>query len=937
MTPLLALLLPTESSPQLLIQTLRTLNSIADSINLSGEKYDGETGLPIFLYTDHALSSLTTLLSQDSASFVVHQQVALTAALICKTCQDEYHQAMIVQAGILEALAVALTPCIVDTVLETSMYDHSFQDAQSYAAKSGFAPILHAIGVIIKGSRSRAIQFLNAPGLTNAFQCIELHANPKSERKSSRELHSSSIAATRQGTCSFLDSLLPPMPVPHTRNGIASPSGFPPLDAIRISGRQSLGPRSLSTAIEIFQSQGLEYVGEEESRMIPWLMYVSRFFDGVMKLDAAWVLAILCRQRFAKGAREATIALSIVPSLVRMLDKDYKVSLDNEPPCEHTAIDSPDKVIKEQAPAVLAMLTVNNKTTQKAAADAGAIKKLSQLLKGSYDPTTADLQASLWSPEVLDYSQPEERDPSSSLGPAGITSIAHHIIRMRETVLIALAALASDKDEYRKAVIEHGVIQFVIRALRLTNESKPRVVSELSDQARDSQDPSEKPRLNGKSTILAACGAARALSRSVHTLRTSLMDAGLADPLFKLLRCEDIEIQVAATAVVCNLVLEFSPMREVRSLSLSSGFSSRLIEWQLILDGGILKILCDHAHSLNAHLRLNSMWALKHLVVGASTAVKMTCLDELGASWLKQVVSDEPEVAALSTAHRHGDRDDGSTTPIRMSTPNAAGEQVDLLNAVDDGSRPPSQDREEDGEEDLQMSDSIGALSRAELDQKQQAMTPAHGRTNPSETTGEVKGLKSSQSALTLPDEIAIVKEGLEFIRNIIMGPNAAEMIDHVFSKLGQDKVFDILATKIRPKVLNAFNRDRRSSENNGVRHIQPQTDILKSACYIIVHIAAGAPRHRQLLISQTELLKLLVPLFNHPNEEIRCCCAWLIINLTWEDDASDKANCKSRAKTLMSLGMFEKLEAMEHDSDLNCRERCKSALHQMSTLLRLP
>lgn len=41
------------------------------------------------------------------------------------------------------------------------------------------------------------------------------------------------------------------------------------------------------------------------------------------------------------------------------------------------------------------------------------------------------------------------------------------------------------------------------------------------------------------------------------------MDAGLAAPLFGLLKHQDIEIQIQATAVVCNLVLDFSPMREV--------------------------------------------------------------------------------------------------------------------------------------------------------------------------------------------------------------------------------------------------------------------------------------------------------------------------------------------------------------------------------------
>ena len=43
------------------------------------------------------------------------------------------------------------------------------------------------------------------------------------------------------------------------------------------------------------------------------------------------------------------------------------------------------------------------------------------------------------------------------------------------------------------------------------------------------------------------------------------MDAGLPAPLFALLKSQDLEIQIAATGVLCNLVLKFSPMRDVSS------------------------------------------------------------------------------------------------------------------------------------------------------------------------------------------------------------------------------------------------------------------------------------------------------------------------------------------------------------------------------------
>lgn len=328
------------------------------------------------------------------------------------------------------------------------------------------------------------------------------------------------------------------------------------------------------------------------------------------------------------------------------------------------------------------------------------------------------------------------------------------------------------------------------------------------------------------------------------------------------------------------------------------------------------------------------MWALKHLVVGASNEVKIDCLEELGPSWLKQIISndiDTTKVVSVATKNVT-DRDDDSTTPMRMSTPNAAGEQVDLLNAVEVGSRGSSQDLDVDGDEDSRMSDSIGALRRADVEHKDSASghRPHH---DPLEAIGSVSTQMHSLHQ-GLSDELAVQKEGFEFIRNLVCGPHASDMIDHVFRELGQEEVFDVLAIKLRPRVLNAFDRERRSSEN-GVRTIQPQTDILKSVCYTLVHIAAGHPRHRQLLVSQTALLEALTPLFNHSNEEVRACCAWIVINLTWEDDQNDRAACKARARTLAEMGMMQKVQLMERDPSLNCRERGKNAFNSMVQLSR--
>ena len=333
---------------------------------------------------------------------------------------------------------------------------------------------------------------------------------------------------------------------------------------------------------------------------------------------------------------------------------------------------------------------------------------------------------------------------------------------------------------------------------------------------------------------------------------------------------------------------------------------------------------------MNSNLRLNSIWALKHLVYTAPNSLKMKCLEELGPGWLQQIIySDAEEIAPLWSVKAERNIPSGSS--IAMGTSNAAGEQVDLLNAVEKRSRDASEDAEEDYEDDIKMSDSIGTLSRSETSRRQTypLLRPNASRTPTVSYDAALAPVSQHQS-----EDTAVQEQGLDFVRNLVMGEGNTEMVDYIFRELGQDRFFDMLAAKLRPKVSNAFNRDRRSSDN-GVRHTPPATEIIVSVIYIVVHIAASSPRHRQLLISNSELLKLILPLYSHPQRDVRVACAWLVINLTWVDNQTDQANCRSRAHELVTLGFYQKLEALESDSELDVRERAKTALHQMGQLLR--
>ena len=477
------------------------------------------------------------------------------------------------QTGVLEALAVRLASFVVATGCSLSPGSGGSKHVDDIApatSRSRLSPILQAIGAIIQHSKSRAIQFLNAPAFASVFPRPDADVTSSYEKKPTVwGSNASNMFNVRQAPPNAIDTMIPPLPSTHFRSSLAPSSSFPPLGALGSSSKQAQAPRSFSSAIEVIQSQGLEFIEEEESNLIPWLLYIARIENEVTGLMAAWVLAILYRHGLTKRGREAAFALLLVPSLVRMLDKDAKTSPDSSNTYDTSIIASPDRIIKEQAPSVLAMLAANSLEIQKATAEAGAIKRLSQLLKESYDEMPANSLATMWTPASSTSKESEGRDDSSKLGPAGFSATAYHIMRLRESVLFALAAIASDKDEYRRQIIENGVVPFVIKSLKPEEND---AIAQCNGRSEETSQYRKSLTGNGKDAILAACGAARALSRSVSTLRTSLMDAGLPAPLFVLIECQDIELQVAATAVVTNLVLHFSPMREVALLTFQSFF-----------------------------------------------------------------------------------------------------------------------------------------------------------------------------------------------------------------------------------------------------------------------------------------------------------------------------------------------------------------------------
>ena len=566
--PLLSILCPSESPPPLVLAALRSLNTVADSLALAHPTSETvDDGFLGFLYTEQHLASLAQIIDQVSPALIVQQQISLAAALVAKTCREDTQRKALAHVGVLDALATKLASFMLATGNSSAAPNGSSTAApnniEPATTRSKLSPILQAIATIISNSKLRTTQFVCAPAFAAVFPGVQL------DSYAGKAAWGSSIGTSgpkRQGYLNSVDSLLPQLPPIHHRDLTSHTSNFPPLGTLGAWGKQARTSRGFSSALELVPTEAINFVEEDESALVAWLVHVVRAEHGVTRLMAGWVLTILYRSGLANKRRETGLALLLVPLLVRMLDKDFKLSSDMPASYDNSALQCPEWLITERASAVLAMLVVDSIDLQRAAVEAGAIKKLSQLLKQSYDPLPANLSAPLWTayPQGSDTMGNQDNASVSKLGTCGVSPLASHVVRMRESVLTALAALATFEDDYRKAIIDNGVVLFVIESLKPYNSTASKKGS--GHTRADGADECKEEILvsgNPTSVLLAACGAARALSRSVSTLRTSLIDADLAAPLFVLLKHQDIEVQVAATAVTCNLVLEFSPMREV--------------------------------------------------------------------------------------------------------------------------------------------------------------------------------------------------------------------------------------------------------------------------------------------------------------------------------------------------------------------------------------
>lgn len=1007
--PLIAALDLTISPPKLVLSSLRTLNTLFDTCpSETSTPHNSIAGIITSeIYSNrNALKYIQKILSQTSPSPLTQQQIALAATLVSKSCRHggsgekaatnmEKHQIMLVNVGILEALGRRLAGFIIRSrdsgdgpgsrLATRNAIGHDEEDKENSHPSPApitaqLAPLLDAISVIIKNNpvvdkddSHGQHEFLSAPWVLCAFPASSpakqtlSKPRPKNATVSPTILPASAfppLSAVSYFTSGASRAVYAQSSVSDTMGDTESALSTPAAGSDTEDSPRKSGKRLTEHDISL-----------EDSPVIRWLIQAVRQGDALTRLMAASLLINLCHRE--TGVIVKNIERMVLPILVRLLDDDAQSLSQADYHRGGAAVggyqlpQGIEWIIRERAPAVLADLINDSEKMQKAAVDAHAIKRLAGMLKKTFEVTSSNSSSketngvlrtkSLGSKSTSDNSIDDhtrtETEPNS---PYKV-----HRMKVRESTLRCISGLASLKDEYRKMVIDAGVVPYIVASLRPVNEVKvpdsgPPNAPTTSASTTSAADeisppgPSIVKEGNPPRVLIAAAYAIKSLSRSVNLLRTSLIDSGVAAPVTALLHNEDVEVKIAATMALCNLVLEFSPMR------------------QSIIDSGVLKILCEQAHSSNAELKLNSVWTLKHYIYKAGLEVKNSALNELGSGWLIDLISWDYDLVSNSEGEEDEDEESGERDEDEDEDDEGEceGEACRGESRGWDSGRG-RRDDEFQNEDESMVDDGAGNIAYGPLfsghssQRYPQELNDSNNQTKVSTTqlTGQ-RGTASDRqqsvqsiidlSSSTVDHEISaralrrtrkqlleVQEQGLEFLRNLIS--ESPEMLDLLFTSVGESRVYDILTRKLhqRPIISHHARSGQRlttvPSMESTPHHTStrsPPAEILIPVIYILVHIAANHSRHRESLIKQTELLKNLLPLFDHAHKEVRVGLGWLVINLTCKDDGADEVNCKSCAAELKRLGFMSRLEGLLQDKVLDVKERAKAGLYQIKQCL---
>ncbi|KAF9123592.1 Armadillo repeat-containing protein 8 [Mortierella sp. GBA39] len=150
--------------------------------------------------------------------------------------------------------------------------------------------------------------------------------------------------------------------------------------------------------------------------------------------------------------------------------------------------------------------------------------------------------------------------------------------------------------------------------------------------------------------------------------------------------------------------------------------------------------------------------------------------------------------------------------------------------------------------------------------------------------------------------EPAVQEQALNLVRNL--AHKREHDIEQVFKGLGNGQLLSIIEGKL------SWDDPR----------------LLEHALYVLVNIATGSEYHKQSILKRQGILRSVLRSMNHESAAIRVASIWVIINLTWPDDKVSHS-VHECVTLLRSMGVEDRLLALNADHDLDVRDRVKTAL----------
>lgn len=241
----------------------------------------------------------------------------------------------------------------------------------------------------------------------------------------------------------------------------------------------------------------------------------------------------------------------------------------------------------------LAELVLGVEQLQRLATEAGAVEKLAEVIRESVE-RSEEMDTDMQTSTALHEGSMDPRSSTEQIGDK---------VALRAAAMTAIAALCDEYDDAREKVISEQIL--------------PNIVNGLAGNETD--------------VVLACVKCIRSLSRSVKVVRRDIANESIGRILLDLLSAKNREIQRFSSATLCNLVLEFSP---VRAIVLQIGGTNKLI-----------RLLTSD----DEELRKNALWALKNLLFKADSEAKSAVMEQLGYSNLQALCTDKhPRVRELA-------------------------------------------------------------------------------------------------------------------------------------------------------------------------------------------------------------------------------------------------------------------------------------------------